>query len=84
VILGGPGGVVIKRDNNLRHIAGRAFFGAVKNNVVHIGTAHAFGRIFAHCPAQSFDKVRFTASVGPDNARQSLTDIQFGMFDKKI
>ena len=75
-------GRVIENESDFGDIAGRAIRGAAKNNVVHLAAAHLLGRRLAHHPFQCFDDIGLAATVWPDNARNTVFDLDFDRIEE--
>ena len=65
-------------------IARRALRSPGEDHVFHPATAHRFGRIFTHDPADCLKQVRFAAAVGPDHPGQPAFNPQVSWFDKAL
>ena len=71
-------------QDNFGEIAGRALRRAGEDHIFHPATAHGFGRIFAHDPADRFKQIGFAAAVRADDAGQPGFNAQFGRLDKAL
>ena len=69
---------------DLGKVAGRAFVGARKDHIIHLGAAHLAGVALAHDPAQAFDDIRLAATVRADDPGQAGIDLNLCTFSKGL
>ena len=75
---------ILGKNRDLGKVAGRAGFGAGKDDIVHAGAAQRFHAVLAHGPAQRFEQVRLAAAIGADHAGQPAFDHQIGGVDEAL
>ena len=73
---------IVEMQRHFRHIATGTVAGTGKNHIIHAGGAQGFIGAFSHHPAQSLDKIRFSAPIRTDNSGQTRLDQKFRRFDK--
>ena len=73
---------IVDGNRHFRKIARRPGGGPGKDHILHPVAAHGGGAVFAHDPAEGFQKVRFAAAIGADHACQPLMDHQIRGVDE--
>ena len=73
---------VVEPQRDFSDITGGPGRGAAEDDVFHLAAAHAFRRGFAHHPAQRFDDVGLSASIGSDDPGHSGLNKKLGGVDE--
>ena len=73
---------VVEHQADFRHVASWPIPTAGEDHVVHAGRTHALVGVFAHDPAERFDKIGLAAPVGSDDAGQTRLDQKFRRLDE--
>ena len=69
---------ILERDRHFGHAHGLAAFGALEDDVGHLGAAQALGALVAEHPLDGVHNVGLAAAVGADDAGQPRVELELG------
>jgi hypothetical protein len=75
---------VVEDERHFRHAEGFAAFGAGEDDVGRLLAAQVLGVLFAHHPAHRVDDVRLTRTVGADDARDPLVQVDHDLVRERL